>query len=64
MGRLFMVMTTLGRKSGKPRYTAIEFHEFKGHKYIFSGWGTKTDCSSNSVCCLLDCLSSSPCNPS
>jgi deazaflavin-dependent oxidoreductase (nitroreductase family) len=43
VGRLFMVMTTIGRKSGQPRHTAIEFHEFKGRKYIFGGWGTRTD---------------------
>jgi deazaflavin-dependent oxidoreductase (nitroreductase family) len=43
IGRLFMVMTTVGRKSGLPRRTAIEFHEFKGRKYVLSGWGTKTD---------------------
>jgi uncharacterized protein len=42
-GRIFMVMTTVGRKSGQPRRTAIEFHEFKRRKYIFSGWGTNTD---------------------
>lgn len=30
VGRLFMVMTTTGRKSGQPRRTAIEFHEFEG----------------------------------
>ena len=38
-----MIMTTTGRKSGKPRQTAIEFHEFMGRKYVLSGWGTKTD---------------------
>lgn len=43
VGRLFMVMTTIGRKSGLPRRAAIEFHEFKGRKYVLSGWGTKTD---------------------
>jgi deazaflavin-dependent oxidoreductase (nitroreductase family) len=43
VGRLFMVMTTIGRKSGRPRRTAIEFHEFKGRKYVFSNWGMKTD---------------------
>jgi deazaflavin-dependent oxidoreductase (nitroreductase family) len=43
VGRLFMLMTTVGRKSGQPRRTAIEFHEYKGRKYVFSGWGTKTD---------------------
>ncbi len=43
VGQLFMVITTTGRKSGQPRRTAIEFHEFKGRKYVFSNWGTKTD---------------------
>lgn len=43
VGRLIMIMTTTGRKSGQPRRTAIEFHEFKGRRYVFSGWGTKTD---------------------
>ena len=43
VGRLFMVLTTVGRKSGQPRRTAIEFHEFKGRRYVFSAWGTKAD---------------------
>ncbi|NWF70949.1 MAG: nitroreductase family deazaflavin-dependent oxidoreductase [Chloroflexi bacterium] len=38
IGRLFMVMTTVGRKSGLPRRTAIEFHEYGGRKYAFVGW--------------------------
>ena len=42
-GRLFMVMTITGRKSGEPRRAVIEFHEFNGRKYIFSGWGKKAD---------------------
>jgi deazaflavin-dependent oxidoreductase (nitroreductase family) len=43
VGRLFMIMTTVGRKSGQPRRTAIEFHEYKGRRYVFSAWGTKAD---------------------
>jgi deazaflavin-dependent oxidoreductase (nitroreductase family) len=43
VGRIFMIMTTVGRKSGSPRRTAIEFHEFKGRKYIFGNWGAKAD---------------------
>ena len=43
VGRLFMVITTVGRKSGEPRRTAIEFHEYKGRRYVFSAWGTKAD---------------------
>lgn len=43
VGRLFMALTTVGRKSGLPRRTAIEFHEFEGRCTVMSGWGTKTD---------------------
>ncbi len=43
VGRLFMVLTTTGRKSGKPRRTAIEFHEFEGKPTVMSGWGERTD---------------------
>ncbi len=38
-----MITTTTGRKSGLPRRPAIEFHEFKGRKDVFSGWETKTE---------------------
>jgi deazaflavin-dependent oxidoreductase (nitroreductase family) len=43
VGRLFMVLTTTGRKSGQPRRTAIEFHEFEGRVTVMSGWGTRAD---------------------
>lgn len=43
VGRLFMIITTVGRKSGCPRRTAIEFHEYKSRRYVFSAWGTKAD---------------------
>jgi hypothetical protein len=43
VGRLFMIMTTVGRKSGQPCRTAIEFHEYKGRRYVFSAWGMKAD---------------------
>jgi len=43
VGKLFMIMTTTGRKSGLPRPTAIEFHEYKGRKYVYSAWGDKAD---------------------
>ncbi len=43
VGRLFLVLTTTGRKSGQPRRTAIEFHEFEGKPTVMSGWGEKTD---------------------
>lgn len=38
IGRLFMIMTTTGRKSGLPRRTAIEYHQYAGRKYVFVGW--------------------------
>lgn len=37
-GRLFMIMTTTGRKSGKPRRTAIEYHEINGKNYVLAAW--------------------------
>lgn len=43
VGRLFMVLTTAGRKSGQPRRTAIEFHEFKDHPTVMGAWGVKAD---------------------
>ena len=38
IGRIFMVLTTLGRRSGQPRRTAIEFHTVAGRTYIFAAW--------------------------
>jgi deazaflavin-dependent oxidoreductase (nitroreductase family) len=43
VGQLFMVLTTKGRRSGLTRRTAIEFHEYKGRRYVFSAWGAKAD---------------------
>lgn len=48
IGRLFMVLTTTGRKSGLPRRTALEFHQFDGHKYVFVGW-TQSDWYNNII---------------
>lgn len=38
VGRLFMIMTTTGRKSGRPRHTAIEYHTWRGRKYVLAAW--------------------------
>ncbi len=38
VGRLFMILTTTGRKSGLPRRTPLEYHKLDGRKYIFVGW--------------------------
>ncbi len=42
VGRLFMIMTTTGRRSGLPRHTAIEYHQHSGRKYVMVGW-SKSD---------------------
>lgn len=42
MGQVFMVLTTTGRKSGQPRHTVVEFHQHNGRKYVYSGWGEKS----------------------
>jgi len=38
VGRLFMILTTTGRKSGLQRRTAVEFHQHHGRKYVMVGW--------------------------
>ncbi|MBK9124823.1 MAG: nitroreductase family deazaflavin-dependent oxidoreductase [Chloroflexi bacterium] len=38
VGKLFMILTTRGRKSGLPRHTAIEYHTYNGRKYAMVGW--------------------------
>lgn len=38
VGRLFMIMTTTGRRSGLPRRTAVEYHQHDGRKYVMVGW--------------------------
>jgi deazaflavin-dependent oxidoreductase (nitroreductase family) len=37
-GRLFLILTTTGRKSGLPRRTAIEFHTVGDRKYVLAAW--------------------------
>jgi deazaflavin-dependent oxidoreductase (nitroreductase family) len=43
VGKLFMVMTTTGRKSGQPRRTGIEYHAFRGRKYVMNSYGMRSD---------------------
>jgi deazaflavin-dependent oxidoreductase (nitroreductase family) len=40
-----LLLTTTGRKSGKQRYTPLEYHREKdtGNPIIMAGWGGKTD---------------------
>ena len=36
-----MVLTTHGRKSGLPRFTALEFRQHGSKIYVISGWGKR-----------------------
>ncbi|MFX0000367.1 MAG: nitroreductase family deazaflavin-dependent oxidoreductase [Candidatus Hodarchaeota archaeon] len=38
-GRIFLILTTLGRKTGKKRKTPLEYHRIDGVITIFSGRG-------------------------
>ena len=41
MGKLFVLITTTGRKSGLPRHTLTEVHHMNGRKYAPSGFGRR-----------------------
>lgn len=41
LSRLFLVLTTRGRKSGLPRHTMLEYSIVDGKTYVVSGWGTR-----------------------
>lgn len=42
-GRIFLVLTTIGRISGKKRRTPLEYHRIDGIITIFSGRGEEAD---------------------
>jgi deazaflavin-dependent oxidoreductase (nitroreductase family) len=46
---LFLLLTTTGRKSGRPRHTPLEYRREAGtgHLIIMAGWGGNTDWSKN-----------------
>jgi deazaflavin-dependent oxidoreductase (nitroreductase family) len=48
-GRLVLLLTTTGRKSGKPRVTPLQYEEIDGDIYIASARGTKSDWFRNIV---------------
>lgn len=39
IGRIFILLTTIGRNSGKERTTPLEYHKIGGKIHIFSGRG-------------------------
>jgi len=48
-GRLVLLLTTTGRKSGKSRVTPLQYEEIDGDIYIGSARGTKSDWYRNIV---------------
>ena len=48
-GRLVLLLTTTGRKSGKLRVTPLQYEEINGDIYIASARGTKSDWFRNIV---------------
>jgi deazaflavin-dependent oxidoreductase (nitroreductase family) len=43
VGKLILLLTTRGRKSGRLRYTPIGYFRYGGAVHFVSGWGTGTD---------------------
>ena len=43
LGRLILLLTTRGRKSGLPRVTPLQYEEIDGAIYVGSARGTKAD---------------------
>ncbi len=46
---MILVLTTTGRKSGQPRYTALEHSKIDGRYYAISAWGTKANWYRNAL---------------
>jgi deazaflavin-dependent oxidoreductase (nitroreductase family) len=43
VGRFILILTTIGRKSGLPRETALQYEEINGVIYLGSSRGTRAD---------------------
>lgn len=42
-GRVILILTTTGRRSGLPRRAALEYHKMGGKKYAVSAFGTRSE---------------------
>ncbi len=42
-GRVILILTTTGRRSGRPRRAALEYHLVNGKKYAVSAFGTRSE---------------------
>jgi deazaflavin-dependent oxidoreductase (nitroreductase family) len=40
-GKIFLLLTTRGRKSGLPRATMVEYYRYEGKKYAIAAFGDK-----------------------
>jgi hypothetical protein len=50
VGRLVLLLTTTGRKSGLPRVTALQYEEVAGAIYLGSSRGTQAEsCDSSGI---------------
>jgi deazaflavin-dependent oxidoreductase (nitroreductase family) len=43
IGKIILLLTTTGRKSGQKRITPLQYEEIDGNYYLGSAWGTKSD---------------------
>jgi len=43
VGKIILLLTTTGRKSGQPRITPLQYEEIDGKYYLGSARGTKSD---------------------
>lgn len=50
LGRLILLLTTTGRRSGLPRVTPLQYEEVDGAFYVGSARGVKADWFRNIVC--------------
>ncbi len=51
IGKMVLLLTTIGRKSGQPRMTPLQYEEVDGAYYIGSARGTEADWYKNLVAC-------------
>lgn len=42
VGKILMIITHTGRKSGTPRQTMVEYHSMNGIKYVIAAFGVQT----------------------
>jgi deazaflavin-dependent oxidoreductase (nitroreductase family) len=49
IGQTMLVLTTRGRKSGRPRHTMVSYTQVGGKLYIASGWGQQAQWYRNVV---------------